>query len=91
MIIDWGDAIPTPAERRRIEERLRSIGALHRSTVALRRFGTGYEAHLRVPLSEHATEIRLTGEDAETAVARLLHLLVVVMQERDRTLAGAAE
>jgi hypothetical protein len=85
LTIDWGDVGPSSIERSTIEARLNHVSPLIGSTVSLRRCGAGFEAQLRLPLREHATELRLHDEDVGLAVDRLVQLLEIVANERART------
>ncbi|HEY8429095.1 MAG TPA: hypothetical protein VIL20_12000 [Sandaracinaceae bacterium] len=78
--IDWGDLTPTHAQRARARAWLAELAGLEGPVVALRRRGSGYEAHL---LTLPPAEVRLAGEDLVSVIDRACHFLSFVAA-RDR-------
>lgn len=82
--IDWGDLTPTHGQRARAQARLDELADLEGPVVALRRRGSGYEAHLVTPLPAAPAEVRLSGDDLASVIDRACRFLSIVAREDRR-------
>lgn len=76
--VDWGDVVPKPELRERVEQRTRDTPN-DGLTIGVRRAGRGYEAALE---GGAPTEMRLRGSDLGTVVDRAIELVDVVSAPR---------
>lgn len=80
--IDWGDLKLSSGQRAHLQSRLDALARIDGPCVALRRRGSGYEAHLVTPLPTSPAELRLAGDDLSSVIDRTIELLSIMAGER---------